>query len=104
MSIKINLLTDLAKIPDDVEATGKCAYTAPCVVGMMMSQSERKQLEEADLDSAPIYTLIHDQTVEIPDGQEGELRQLQRLFDRNRTDELRAMVKALKEKYHVKDA
>lgn len=99
--IKINLNEALKLIPDDVEAEGRCAYSAPCVIGMMMSEADRKRLVNAELDSSPIYSLMQSDIVDAPEDQEGELRQLQRLFDRKQTEDLRSMVKVLKEKYDV---
>lgn len=97
--IKINLNEALKLIPDNVEASGRCAYSAPCVIGMMMSEADRKRIVNAELDASPIYSLMQQDIVDAPEDQEGELRQLQRLFDRSNTEGLQDYVKTLKEKY-----
>ncbi len=96
--IRIDLSTAIKSIPDDIVATAQNEYTAPCVIGMMMTPEEREELRPRN--NKNIINLIQRDFVQAGSPQqERDLRDLQRLFDRGATDALRDRVKTLKEIY-----
>lgn len=96
--IRIDLPTAIHAIPDDVEATGQCSYIAPCVVGMMMTQSERNALDDAGKDGLSITGLVLDSKMVSTD-HVVDLQSLQHAFDMADTKRLRAKVAELKARF-----
>lgn len=97
--IKIDLRTALASIPDDITPSAHCTYTAPCIIGRMMTPEERRRVATTLGDGASIHRVIANGLVEVPVDQTGDIEELQRLNDCQCHDGLTEAVARLKEKY-----
>lgn len=102
--IKLDLRTALHDIPDDIEPSDACLYTAPCIIGRMMTPEQRLAIADEDLDSSFVSTLIAAKVLIVPEEQIEDFSALQNANDRaargdDYGDALLEVVAQLKEKY-----
>jgi hypothetical protein len=89
INIDLNNLTPeiMARVKPNL---GKCKYTAPCIIGALMTPDERKELEDLQLNGTGIGSLVGPEVysedfcpdrVSIPQDQFDDAKLLQKAFD-----------------------
>lgn len=81
-----------------IKNLGDCRYSAPCVIGAMMTEEEREELPE-DYDGALIWLLANNGYVGIPCDQRIDFRDLQYAFDKGDPDYFTSKLDSLASKY-----
>ncbi len=107
MAIQLDMRTGLPKaraaLPDVLNAQMllRCDYTAPCVVGAMLTPQERITLEYKmfNEDGYDIGSFIRAGDVQIPKGQKADFVALQEAFDGGDQGKLVRKLEALEVKY-----
>jgi hypothetical protein len=98
--IEIDLRRDLPKVREQLEAIlpniGACLYSAPCAIGAMLSERDRKRLagREADETAIDFHRTIH-----LPADQLRDAVKLQWAFDSGDVGRFRETLAALEAKY-----
>jgi len=82
--IKIDLrdLTD-AHVAQALPHLGKCSYSAPCIIGTLLTQDARERFDKSSIIglSSAVGGLIEDGLLTLPDEQRVLATALQRAFD-----------------------
>lgn len=83
--IELDLRTGIPEVRKQldglVKKIGACRYTAPCVIGAMMTPAERCRLRVNGDNESNIGWLITDGKVAVPSGQKDDFSALQMAFD-----------------------
>lgn len=86
IEINLNNLTQ-AKYDEAKGNMGQCSYSAPCIIGTLVPERKRDELDFAGEDTN-IGNLVNEQLVDLPWGQLQDARQMQKAFDDARDDDL----------------
>lgn len=108
MAVRLDLRRDLPKVRKQWDRVSKaqktriCDYTAPCVVGAMVSPRKRAELENAwavGMDGTGIDTLIQFGFVVAPGEQRRDIKALQEAFDSGDRARFTRKLRAVEKKY-----
>lgn len=107
--VELDLRRDLPKVVEALPAliasmergNQACEYAAPCVIGAMVPQARRHDLDNAETGSDDTYigTLVRDGIVSVPTGQIADFVSLQRAFDSLDAARLRRVLSRVRAKY-----
>jgi hypothetical protein len=100
MLIRLNLnkLTQ-AHIEEARPNKGGCSYSAPCIIGALMTPRQREYLKKRKLDDAGIENLICDRIIAFPTSEQGkQARMVQYAFDCKDSATIDAAIKAINPK------
>ena len=78
---------------------GLCLYTAPCVIGAMLTPEQRLAIKDAGYDGEPIGALVEVGVVLAPAEQIEDIERLQIAFDKIEPEDFKDTVRALLAKY-----
>lgn len=82
--IQLNLadLTDEAIEEAITAGRDKCAYTAPCIIGSLMTEEQRRKAERAGDGETTVYNLVGKGVFSFPDARQARAANtLQQKFD-----------------------
>jgi hypothetical protein len=100
MKIKIDL-KNLPKDPPPLEL-GACLYSAPCIIGSLMTEEERQLLKQRSLDGTGVEFLV-DSLLDLPVDQYELATRLQSSFDNDEPEAYANTYRAVYEKVHAND-
>lgn len=103
MAIKLNLynLTQEnvnealeARYDPSHDAGSSCRYSAPCIIGSLLTSAERDSIRDTENDKTQVNVVVHRGVFEFPDHKQASLAfRIQSAFDRGRLAELEDLLK-----------